>query len=45
MEERIDQWIARQDKGDLGRHEAIRRLLDIALKAEMPAKRKGKPGI
>lgn len=33
MLDRIDQWIARQDE-PLGRHEAIRQLLDEALRAD-----------
>jgi len=42
MEERIDRWIEQQEDPDLGRHEAIRRLLDEALTAaEKRAKRKG----
>jgi hypothetical protein len=35
MEARIDRWIAQQDELDLGRHEAIRRLLDFALEAQL----------
>jgi hypothetical protein len=31
MEVRIDQWIAQQGDPELGRHEAIRRLLHYAL--------------
>jgi hypothetical protein len=42
MEERIDRWIEQQAEPDLGRHEAIRRLLDEALNAaEKRVKRKG----
>jgi hypothetical protein len=38
MEERIDQWIAQRDDPDLGRHEAIRRLLDYALTVLLKSK-------
>jgi hypothetical protein len=41
MEERIDQWIALQGEDGLGRHEAIRRLLNYALNALL--KTKGRP--
>jgi hypothetical protein len=37
LEQRLDAWIAKQDDPDLGRPEAIRRLLDQALP---PAKKK-----
>jgi hypothetical protein len=33
LEARLDAWIAKQNEPDLGRHEAIRRLLDQALGA------------
>jgi hypothetical protein len=42
MEERIDQWIAKQGEDGLGRHEAIRRLLDYALTALLKTKRRPK---
>jgi hypothetical protein len=38
MQERLDAWIAKQGEPDLGRPEAIRRLLDQAL----PPKKKGR---
>jgi hypothetical protein len=38
MEDRINQWVAQQDDPDLGRHEAIRRLLNYALTALLKSK-------
>jgi len=35
MEDRIDLWIAQQGEPHLGWHEAVRRLLDFALKAQL----------
>jgi hypothetical protein len=37
LQARLDVWIAKQGESDLGRPEAIRRLLDRALAAESPA--------
>jgi hypothetical protein len=39
QEARIDQWIAQQDEEGLGRHEAIRRLIDIGLDATFKTKK------
>jgi hypothetical protein len=47
MEARIDQWIVQQGDPDLGRHEAIRRLLHYALtvllKSKPPAQTEAAP--
>jgi hypothetical protein len=41
LEQRLDAWIAKQSDPDLGRPEAIRRLLDQALEATAPLRPAG----
>src|ERR1700693_4754552 len=40
----VDAWIAKQKDPDLSRPEAIRRLVELGLKAKAPAKPVTKPG-
>ena len=40
----LDAWIAKQNEPDLSRPEAIRRLVEIGLSAQQPARRKASSG-